>query len=198
MDTISSLRSRIRVLRDENRKLMDIVKTLELDRLTHLPNRSAGERMVEAEIDRSLRSKSIMYISAAFVDINNLKYFNDKHGHTVGDAFIRAVAEAITETKRAYDIAYRFGGDEFVIILPDVDSGMAKHFAVRLSEAVSKKRIILNGSRAVKASAAIGLHTISNMDFDSVEAAKDALINCADRDMYINKNEKRDVRKGRR
>lgn len=198
MDTISSLRKEIRILRKENRRLIDSIRKLELDGLTGLPNRTAGERMLEAEINRSLRSKSLLYISAVFVDLNNLKYFNDRYGHSAGDSLIKAVAEAIIETKRDYDIAYRFGGDEFIIVLPDLNNTMAKRFIKRLSAALDRKCITPNRSgNAEMVSAAIGLSTISNRDFESVKAAIRELIGGADRSMYIDKNRIKGLRKDR-
>ena len=104
------------------------------DRLTGLSNRGYWEECLQHEYARHRRYQS----RAALVmfDIDHFKRVNDSHGHPAGDKVIQAVADAVREQVRDTDYAGRYGGEEFVILLPDVDSSGAAKFAERLRQSI--------------------------------------------------------------
>ena len=75
------------------------------------------------------------------VDVDDLKAVNDAHGHQAGDERLQALARAIRATGRGVDLAYRVGGDEFAVILPDARAWGALEFAQRLREATQDRAI---------------------------------------------------------
>jgi diguanylate cyclase (GGDEF)-like protein len=99
------------------------------DPLTGLSNRRAGERALEREVARARRIKSPF--SLAMLDLDRLKEINDMHGHAVGDTALVEVSRILTSSFRASDLAVRWGGDEFLVLLPDVTLEGAVVFAER-------------------------------------------------------------------
>jgi diguanylate cyclase (GGDEF)-like protein len=77
-------------------------------------------------------------VSILFLDIDYFKMANDKHGHAFGDEVLVALAATIRKTLRAGDLSCRFGGEEFVLLLPDTDMKQANIAAARLMEAVGQ------------------------------------------------------------
>jgi diguanylate cyclase (GGDEF)-like protein len=99
------------------------------DPLTGLSNRRAGERALEREVARARRAASPF--SLALLDLDHFKEINDAHGHAVGDDVLCKVRRILTSTFRASDLAVRWGGDEFLVLLPDVPLEGAVVFAER-------------------------------------------------------------------
>ncbi|MDD3312055.1 GGDEF domain-containing protein [Pseudodesulfovibrio sp.] len=85
------------------------------DPLTGLANRRAFDRVLDVEVERSRRSQTPL--SLAIFDLDNFKAVNDTYGHTVGDAVLAGFAEKLRATTRRYDLAARFGGEEFALIM---------------------------------------------------------------------------------
>jgi diguanylate cyclase (GGDEF)-like protein len=99
----------------------------ETDELTHVRRRGAGMKQLQREIDRARRAPEELVVT--FVDVDGLKLVNDSEGHLAGDALLVAVADSLRERLRSYDLIMRFGGDEFVCALPNVDvRGVRQHF----------------------------------------------------------------------
>jgi diguanylate cyclase (GGDEF)-like protein len=88
------------------------------------------EREAEVEINRAVRTSSPLAL--ALIDIDHFKAVNDTYGHLAGDKAIRAVTDALRTQLRAYDLAGRFGGEEFVILLPHAREVDAINVAERL------------------------------------------------------------------
>jgi diguanylate cyclase (GGDEF)-like protein len=101
-----------------------------IDSKTGLLNASTWETEAEVEIARAVRTHSAL--SVALVDIDHFKVVNDTYGHLVGDMALRAVSDAIREHLRSYDVAGRFGGEEFVVLLPLAGEADALSIAERL------------------------------------------------------------------
>ena len=100
------------------------------DGLTKLFNRTHWERCLLAEYKRWTRSQQ--QSSLLMLDIDHFKRVNDEYGHMVGDEVIKHLASAIKDCVRETDIAGRYGGEEFTVMLPDTDSEGARVFAERL------------------------------------------------------------------
>jgi diguanylate cyclase (GGDEF)-like protein len=116
-ETAASLRAaaaRDRRQAAQERKLAGI------DQLTGVSLRAVGLGEIEAEIQRARRTR--MPLALAFVDVNRLKAVNDTQGHLAGDGLLKQVAEALRTKLRPYDVIVRFGGDEFVCALANMDA----------------------------------------------------------------------------
>lgn len=89
------------------------------DQLTGVLQRSAGLIALEAVASRTQRTDGSFVV--AFIDVDGLKRVNDQHGHAAGDTVLRTVGETLRSEMRRRDLALRYGGDEFVCVLPDVE-----------------------------------------------------------------------------
>src|ERR1700722_3391039 len=101
-----------------------------IDTKTGLLNSSTWEQEAEAEIARAVRTGTPLAL--ALVDIDHFKAVNDTHGHLVGDKTLRAVTDGLRSQLRSYDLAGRFGGEEFAILLPHAREAAALSVAERL------------------------------------------------------------------
>ena len=113
------------------------------DGLTGLLNRRSWEEELLAEMKRSRRTRS--YASLVIFDIDHFKRVNDNYGHPAGDEVIRSVSRKLQYIKRDTDIAGRYGGEEFTVILPDTDLAGARFFAERLRREVEKDAVNYEG-----------------------------------------------------
>ena len=110
-------------------------ETARTDHLTGLANRRACEEAVAREAARASRENTSLGL--ALFDVDHFKQVNDTHGHHVGDAVLRAVAALLKDATRVYDVAGRWGGEEFLAVLPGADLMGARTFAERLRVAVA-------------------------------------------------------------
>ena len=99
------------------------------DRVTGLANRHAGEQALDREFARARRTGAAL--SLALIDLDQFKQVNDLHGHAMGDEALKQVSAILTSTFRASDFGIRWGGDEFLVLLPDVPLAGAIAFAER-------------------------------------------------------------------
>ena len=119
-------------LQEANAELERLGRT---DGLTGLENRRSWEQRLRAEYKRDARSGQPC--SLVMFDIDHFKQVNDSYGHQVGDEVIRRIADTLRAVARDSDIAGRYGGEEFAVILPDTDADGALRFAERLRTAVA-------------------------------------------------------------
>lgn len=118
---------------DNARLHAQIKKMATTDAVTGLSNRHIFEQTLKAEVERAQRKN--IQVSLIIFDIDSFKEYNDTWGHPAGDARLKAVADIIQANLRKYDIASRYGGDEFAIILSDCTQENALLFAERLHHA---------------------------------------------------------------
>ena len=119
-------------------------KVLE-DHLTGILNRRGLDNAFARESSRSERLHKPL--SLAILDIDNFKQLNDTHGHKVGDDALVYLVEAIQETTRPDDIVARFGGEEFVILLPDTDTDQAVKAVSRVRRSLTKRLFLHENKR---------------------------------------------------
>lgn len=139
------------------------------DALTGLGNRRALEEALGHEAARAARTGEP--VGVLLVDVDRFKSINDRHGHAAGDACLRAVADALLRALRAADSCFRWGGDEFVVLLPDTALAATREAAARAAASVASRH---DPARA-PLSVSIGCAELrGNMTADEVFAAADA------------------------
>jgi diguanylate cyclase (GGDEF)-like protein len=151
------------------------------DTLTGLPNRRAAEETLKRMAAHA--GRSVTPVSAVMVDIDHFKKLNDRHGHENGDKALALVAHIIRSTIRDSDFAARFGGEEFLILLPDTDRATAVLVAEKLRAEIGNAE--LTGIAAMSAS-----FGVSAIPTDATTA--DGLLRNADRALYAAKEGGRD------
>jgi len=114
-----------------------------LDGLTGVANHRYFYQRLDEELARSARSGES--ISLILIDVDGLKMLNDTHGHVAGDDALRTIAALLVHESRAIDVVARYGGDEFAVILPGVDSDGARNYANRVAQTIADATFELNG-----------------------------------------------------
>jgi diguanylate cyclase (GGDEF)-like protein len=112
-----------------------LVEQTRIDTKTGLLNAATWEREAHAEVERAVRIGAPLAV--ALVDIDHFKRVNDTYGHLVGDRVLRAVVDGLRSQLRGYDLAGRFGGEEFIILLPQARETDALTVAERLRQYVA-------------------------------------------------------------
>jgi diguanylate cyclase (GGDEF)-like protein len=124
-----------------SRRIGRLVNELQIaartDGLTGLPNRRALEEHFERAVARASRTRRPFALLLA--DIDHFKELNDRHGHVAGDAALAELGRVLPAELRRDDVPARVGGDEFVVLLPDLDVGEATEFGDRITSNVSKR-----------------------------------------------------------
>jgi diguanylate cyclase (GGDEF)-like protein len=147
-----------------------------IDTKTGLLNASTWEHEATAEIARAIRTRSPL--SLALVDIDHFKAVNDTYGHLVGDKVLRAVTDALRSHLRAYDLAGRFGGEEFVILLPHTHQANALIIAERLRTRIAAMSIPVDdedeSGPLVTLTVSIGVTVLDNASRELTDLLADA------------------------
>jgi diguanylate cyclase (GGDEF)-like protein len=131
------------------------------DQLTGFFNRAHTLEMLEAEMRRARRSGHPL--SVVMLDLDGLKAINDSRGHLCGDTLITAASAAIQSALRGSDVKGRYGGDEFVLILPETPTEGAGQVAEGLRRSIDALHIWWNGER-ISATASLGVTTWCDED----------------------------------
>ena len=126
------------VLGEALRRLDRVKRTSRTDPLTSLLNRGAFAAEVDRELERSTRYGAPFGLLV--VDVDSFKRVNDHHGHNTGDAVLKAVADTIRQVTRGSDTLGRWGGDEFVILVPATGPAGCRALAERLRGLVARRR----------------------------------------------------------
>lgn len=147
------------------------------DGLTGLFNRHFMEISLERELSRASRRKQVLAVF--MLDLDHFKRFNDSYGHAAGDTALRGITEIFRASVRTEDIACRYGGEEFTIILPDVTPAVAYERAESIRRAVANLRVPLDREVYGEFTVSIGVALYPN-DGD----AADLLLRRADQALY--------------
>jgi len=172
-EVVVSLRVKIHL------QLIAQMKTIEnlslTDGLTGISNRRSFDQTIKSTLIHSRRANE--HFSILMLDIDKFKQFNDKHGHLNGDTCLKTVATTIQEAlERGSDNVYRWGGEEFAVILPYTSIEGAMHIAERIRERIAATPIQL-GDETVFITVSIGVGSIPPIHMDSDEAFVDFCIN---------------------
>jgi diguanylate cyclase (GGDEF)-like protein len=156
------------------------------DPITRVGNRRHWDERLAEEVDRAVRSR--MPLSVLLVDVDNLKRLNDEHGHGAGDRALSIVGDVLLATCRSRDVAARFGGDEFALLLPRTRASEAKVVAERLRSELRRMSELAGAPLDSLLSVSVGV-----ADLESVrEPRTDLLFEAADQALYTAKQGGRD------
>ena len=181
---IKDLESEIKKRRKTEEMLIESEKRFRklsiTDELTGLFNVRYFFNQLKAEIERADRYRTPLCL--IFVDIDNFKNYNDKYGHLEGDQVLRKIAQAIQSCMRGPDSAYRYGGDEFVGILPETREQGATIVAERIKKIVNTHEFLPNPDKAVYMTVSVGFAEYTPGE------GEEAFVKRADMNMYVAKN----------
>lgn len=152
----------------------------ETDDLTHLLNKRSFLPLFKQAAEHA--QSSAHPLTAMMIDADNLKEINDKFGHQAGDKLILTVAQAIVDCLRSSDIVCRYGGDEFVVILPKIGPEKAWELGERLRKAVANTSFDADGRR-ISPTVSIGIATYPSQVPDITQ-----LLEKADESLYLSKS----------
>jgi len=141
------------------------------DDLTRLHNRRTILERGDSEVVRANRDKHSLAI--VFIDLDDFKQFNDRHGHRAGDAALEVTAQVLRVAARSSDVVGRIGGDEFVVVLPQIERGEAVEAAHRMAGAL---RAALAPFEGVSASAGVAWFERPDRPFSAMLHAADGLM----------------------
>ena len=155
----------IETTRADNARLEHLATT---DPLTGLLNRRALSERLTTEMERALRYDTS--VALLLVDLDHFKRVNDTHGHLAGDGVLRVVAELLGEEARSSDLVGRYGGEEFLIVLPETDDAGAAVLAERMRERVAMHAFrAWEDGRTLRVTTSIGVATFPAARIESVE-----------------------------
>ncbi|HBA89760.1 MAG TPA: sensor domain-containing diguanylate cyclase [Geobacter sp.] len=174
----------------ENARNYDRINELVItDDLTGLYNSRHFPCLIQEEVDRCVRYG--MEMSLVFLDLDRLKGINDVHGHLVGSRMLSELGHLIARNIRANDRAARYGGDEFVIILPHTGKEAAMAMAANLRQRLHETDFSSDDGQPIRLTASFGVAS-----FPEDAASREELIRAADIAMYEAKHAGRDTIKG--
>ncbi len=155
------------------------------DPMTGLPNARSLQMHFEKEMGRASRTDGI--IQVLVMDLDGFKAVNDTFGHKVGDRMLREVGQVISEQLRDYDFLSRYGGDEFVAVIPGADNDVVRELCSRIEKAVCDLKLEVE---AVGEFASVGV-SLGAACFPHEGTTFDQMIVAADKAMYLRKSSRK-------
>ncbi len=165
----------VEVTQADNMRLEALART---DPLTQLLNRRALLQQLATEVERTRRYNAPL--SILMIDVDEFKDVNDTHGHLAGDQVLIEVALLLARTARSVDSVARYGGDEFVIAVPETGEAGAIAFAERLRDKIQSHAFDIGKGQPLKLTVSIG---VADFPEAKIESAED-LLECADQALY--------------
>lgn len=153
--------------------------TAQTDELTSLYNRRGFMELLAKQFQQARRGEYTF--SVIMGDCDNLKIINDKYGHEAGNQLLQSIAQNFRYCLRGCDFAARYGGDEFIVILPDTSLETSELVAKRIKETLIANSLIYNGN-VISSSISIGIAT-----YPQHGETAEILLRHADEAMYVNK-----------
>lgn len=155
----------------------ELAELATLDPLTGLLNRREMTRLLDEEIIRARRYGRSL--SLLWIDFDHFKDINDEHGHAAGDSVLQGASKLLADSVRSVDVIGRFGGEEFVVVLPEMDRFEARETAERLRKLISETPQSLGNGKTVRLTISIGVSVFPDNGTDVR-----ALCAAADKAMY--------------
>jgi diguanylate cyclase (GGDEF)-like protein len=152
-----------------------------LDPLTRLGNRAALDNALRRELQ--LAERHHYELSLLMIDVDHFKRINDEHGHGCGDEILQLIARTIENVCRETDISFRYGGEEFVVLLRKTGGSGARIIAERLRKEINNIALGKNG-HAVKPTVSIGISTRESSQKEHISD----LFDRADKALYLAKS----------
>jgi diguanylate cyclase (GGDEF)-like protein len=169
--------NQVAIALDNSRRVEQMEKQAITDELTGLYNRRAFAGMAEKEVGRARRYQRPLAL--ILFDIDHFKDVNDTHGHLVGDQVLRILTETVTKPTRTTDIVCRYGGEEFIVLMPEAGREEALAMAERLREMVSGITVVAPGG-TLSLTISLGVAELGSGGDETLEN----LIHRADKAMY--------------
>ena len=175
---LTELRARVRSSLKMYALLQMLAQKAQIDGLSELFNRQYFDDRLKTEYDRAIRHGQAL--SIAMIDIDNFKSINDTYGHPAGDSVISGVAKLMNRTTRSIDIACRYGGEEFALIMPETDPQQA----YQLCERIRQECELAHWSRHPARSITISIGVVGAADGEPFNLTPEAWVEAADRNLY--------------
>jgi len=164
-------------------RTQQLEKMATTDGLTGVPNRAELMKILSVELGRARRySKPLCVV---MIDLDNFKLINDTYGHLAGDDVIVSAATTVKELCRASDSVGRYGGEEFLLVLPETNAGDAMVLAERIREQMSQRKLVNLDDKKVTYTCSIGVAQLTE-DLD-----QQTLLDAADKALYRAKHDGR-------
>jgi diguanylate cyclase (GGDEF)-like protein len=164
--------------------IRQLVEAATIDTKTELLNAGAWRRLAQREIERAERQRTPTAV--VVIDMDRFKQINDAYGHLAGDTTLKAVGEALADELRGYDAVGRFGGEEFVALLPSLDETAAERVGERIRHRIASLSIsvepLVGASTIIAVTASVGV-AVASAD----GAVLDDMLRAADQALYIAK-----------
>jgi diguanylate cyclase (GGDEF)-like protein len=160
-----------------------------MDSKTGLLNAGTWEREAASEVARAVRTRSPLAL--ILIDVDHFKMVNDLHGHLAGDKALRAIAHVFRIFLRDYDLAGRFGGEEFAVLLPQTSAADARHIAERVRLHIAETPIEISddpAAAAVQITVSMGVAALGQTWERTTGSQLTDLLAGADRALYQAKN----------
>ncbi len=143
-------------------RLEESVEMAVTDQLTGLHNRRYLETHLRGLLDEAQTNGRAL--SILITDIDYFKRINDTHGHDAGDIVLRDFAGRLRRHIRGIDLACRYGGEEFVVIMPDTELEVARHVGERLRECIADEPFAISSAISLPVTASVGISTLQSLD----------------------------------
>lgn len=183
-DVVQGLASQLAIAIENARLFEQLQEAALTDRPTGLRNMRFFQTALDAELSRSQRRQRdhgvVEQLSVLMMDLNKFKQYNDSYGHPVGDEALRRFGALVQSRLRKYDTLARYGGDEFITLLPATGNDAAGRLAKRLRQYVMQTDVVLGKDIHVRFSCSFGVATYpvdGTSANDLVRVADDALYN---------------------
>ena len=169
--------SQVAIALDNSRRVELMEKLAVTDELTGLYNRRAFAVLGEKEVGRARRYQRPLAL--ILFDIDHFKVVNDSHGHLIGDHVLRVLTELVTRTTRTTDIVCRYGGEEFIVLMPEASQDEGLAMAERLRQEISRMTVV-TAVGTLTLTVSLGIAELGPDEGENLES----LIARADRAMY--------------
>ncbi len=166
-------------------KFEEVKQRTFIDDLTGLYNSRYLKHALTNAIVRS--SQNARHFAVLFIDVDRFKSINDKHGHLLGSAFLVAIAKAVRNCVRNIDPVFRYGGDEFVVVLHDTNKEGAREIAERIRRQIERRVFVVQNVK-IQTTVSVGVAVYPDHTME-----RDTLLRLADSAMYSVKRESRNA-----